>query len=115
MKNAEELDVFQKAHELTLELYSLTKGFPKEEMYCLTSQIRRAAVSINTNLMEGSHRGSKPDYRRFVNIARGSAGELKYLIRLSGDLGFIPKDRSIDLIRRLDVISKMLFGLQKAL
>jgi four helix bundle protein len=78
MRGVEELDVFGRAHELTLQLYKATSKFHKEELYALTSQIKRAASSICANLMEGSHRLGTKEFRQFVGIANGSAGELKY-------------------------------------
>lgn len=115
VRNVEELKVYQLAHRLTLDLYEITKDFPKEEVFGLTSQIRRAAASINTNLSEGSHRASRAEYRHFVSIARGSAGELKYLILLSKDLEYIDYDTYNTVIPRVNEISKMLYGLRKVL
>jgi len=115
MKSVEELDVFQKAHRLTLELYKLTALFPVEEKYGLVSQIRRAASSINANLMEGSHRNNSGEYRHFTGISKGSVGELKYHILLSRDLGYLDSDCYIVLKNELEEISRMLTGLIKSL
>ncbi len=79
IEKTEDLEIFKKAHKLTLYLYKLTEDFPKSEQFGLTSQIRRAASSICANLMEGSHRHSSKEFRQFVGIANGSAGELKYI------------------------------------
>jgi len=78
MKKVEELDVFKLSHSLALEVIQLTKTLPGEEKFGLVSQMRRAAYSVPMNLMEGSHRLSSKEYRQFVGIARGSAGEMKY-------------------------------------
>jgi four helix bundle protein len=82
MQDFKKLTVWQKAHKLTLDLYKLTKPFPKAEIYGLTSQIRRAASSIPTNIAEGSVQGSDAQYARFLHIALGSAAELDYLLLL---------------------------------
>ena len=87
MSGVEDLDVFSRAHELTLQLYKATSTFPKEELYALTSQIKRAVSSICANLMERSHHLGTKEFRQFVGIANGSAEELKYHILLAKDLG----------------------------
>ena len=82
VKRVEELDVFKNGHNLTLNIYKISKKFPADEKFSLTQQIRRAAASICTNLMEGSHRLGRKEFRQFVGIAKGSAGELKYHLLL---------------------------------
>ena len=85
MKTVEDLDVFKLAHQLALKTYSVTKTFPKEEAFSLVDQMRRAASSVGMNLMEGAMRLGSKEYRQFVGIARGSAGEVCYqLILVSG-------------------------------
>ena len=115
MKSVEELDVFKKAHMLTLELYKCTATFPSEEKFGLVSQIRRASSSICANLLEGSHRNNTKEFRQFVGIANGSVGELKYHILLSRDLNYITNDEYKEIIFELNNISKMLRGLIKTL
>lgn len=115
MSNVEELKVFQDAHALTLSLYSLTNNFPQEEKFGLISQIRSAGASIGASLMEGSHRNNRKEYRQFVGIARASAGELKYHLLLARDLKYINETNYLQLIAMVNNISKMLFGLSKAL
>ena len=115
MRGVEDLDVFGRAHELTLQLYKATSNFPKEELYALTSQIKRAASSVCANLLEGSHRLGTKEFRQFVGIANGSAGELKYHILLAKDLGYITEDRFIYLKGEIDTICKMLRGLNNSL
>lgn len=83
-----ELTAYQKSYELVKQLYFVTKRFPKEEMYSLTSQIRRASVSIPSNIAEGYMRGSK-EYVQFLKMALSSAAELETQIKLSKDLGFL--------------------------
>ncbi len=79
MKDFRELKVWAKAHELTLALYPITKEFPREELYGLTSQIRRACLSVPTNIAEACGRFSDADFARFLTISMGSATELEYL------------------------------------
>ena len=89
MKNYEELEVWHKAHALTLQLYRQTATFPRSEMFGLTSQIRRAAGSIGANLAEGCGRWNEVELARYVQIAMGSASELQNHLRLARDLGFL--------------------------
>ena len=115
MKSVEDLDVFQLAHEITIEVYNLTKKFPDHEKYGLISQIRRASMSIPMNLMEGSHRLNRKEYRQFVGIARGSVGELKYQLMLSRDLTYLKEDTYKRLREKAESISKMLTKLAASL
>lgn len=80
VKTFRDLKVWEKAHLLTLEIYNITKTFPQEEKFGLVSQMRRAAVSIATNIVEGHKRYSQKDFTHFLNMAQGSVEELKYLI-----------------------------------
>ncbi len=82
------LRVFHEAHGLAIAIYKATQGFPRDEWYGIRAQIRRAAVSVAANLVEGNVRRSTPEYVNFLNIARGSAGELAYLIVLASELGY---------------------------
>lgn len=95
MRNYEDLEVWQKAHALTIRVYRVTDGFPRTEMFGLTSQIRRASSSIGANLAEGCGRWSDAELARYVQIAMGSASELQNHLRLATDLGFFsPADHS---------------------
>lgn len=89
MKDYREIIVWQRSHVLTLEPYRFTKKFPKQELFGLTSQIRRAASSIPANIAEGGGRDGDAELKRFMNIALGSACELDYFILLTGELGYI--------------------------
>jgi len=91
MRPFHDLQVWQKAHQLTLAVYKATANFPRDELYGLTSQIRRAASSIPANIAEGCGRATDADFARFLQIAMGSASELEYHLLLSKDLGFIEK------------------------
>lgn len=89
MQDFRNLEVWKLAHELTLEVYRLTKAFPADERFGLTSQLRRAAASIAANLAEGCARGSDADFGRFVQMALGSTSEVDYHLLLARDLGYI--------------------------
>jgi four helix bundle protein len=115
MKRVEDLDVFKLSHSLTLEIFKLTKTFPKEEKFGLTSQMRRAAYSIPMNLMEGAHRLSSREYRQFVGIAKGSTGEIKYQLLLAKDLKYISEDLYSNLEAQYERVSQMLTKLAKSL
>lgn len=89
MKDFKELRVWSKAHELTVSIYVITRSFPKDEMYGLTSQVRRSASSIGANIAEGCGRHSDGEMTRFLQIARGSASETEYHLLLAKDLGLL--------------------------
>lgn len=113
--NIEDLLVFRKSHALTLDLYALTKQFPLDEKFGLTSQVKRSSASICANLMEGGYRNNTKEYRQFAGISRGSVGELKYHLLLSKDLKYISDDDYRKYFDSLDSIDKMLHGLIKSL
>ena len=92
MRDFKNLKVWQKSHSLTLTVYKSTAAFPKEEVYGLTSQIRRACSSIPANIAEGCGRASEAELSRFLQIAMGSASELEYHLLLTHDLGFLKDD-----------------------
>ena len=94
MANYKDLIVFRKADELAFQIYKATEAFPKAEMFGLTSQIRRAALSIPTNIVEGYARKSKKELAQFVNIALGSHAETEYLFSFSRKLGYYRTDMS---------------------
>lgn len=89
MRKVKEYDVFNVSHGIALEIYKLTKNFPKEETYGLVSQLRRSAYSIPMNLVEGGAREGEKDFARFISIALGSCEEIRYQLLLSKDLGYI--------------------------
>ena len=108
MQDFRELKVWQKAHELTLEVYRATANFPREELYGITSQIRRCAASVPANLAEGRCRQSDREFGRFVAIALGSASETEYYLLLSRDLELIDPTRYEELARQAEEVKKML-------
>ncbi len=109
------LIVWQKAHELVLKIYEITKDFPKDELFGLTSQMRRASTSIPCNIVEGKARGSSKDFKRFLLIARGSLEELKYQILLSKDLNYIDEEKSNELQNIAKEVGRLLNGLMVSL
>jgi four helix bundle protein len=111
MKDFRKLKVWEKAHQLTLKIYKLTEQYPREELYGLTSQIRRACVSVPTNIAEGCVRSADADFSRFLYIALGSTSELEYLILLSKDLKIIKNELHIELNNEINEIKKMLISM----
>ena len=93
MKDFRQLKVWEKSHQLALAIYKATKEFPKEELYGLTSQIRRASMSIPTNIAEGRGRNTNAEFARFLQIAMGSASETEYQLLLSHYLTFLNKEQ----------------------
>jgi four helix bundle protein len=110
MRDFRELKVWQAGHRLALDLYKLTAGFPRAEMYGLTAQIRRAAVSVGANIAEGSTRISDPGMRQFLVIAHGSVAELQYLVLIATDLGYLDKAVTADIANRTRDLRRMLNG-----
>jgi len=115
MRNFRDLDVWSRAHRLTLDLYRTTETFPSSEKFGITSQIRRAALSIPTNLSEGCGRWGDGDMARFVQIAMGSASELDYLLLLAADLGFLEEEQYRTRVSELNRVRRMLTGLYKSI
>ena len=107
--------MWKKAHELTLKIYEITKDFPKDEMFGLTSQMRRASTSIPCNIVEGKARGSSKDFKRFLLIARGSLEELKYQILLSKDLKYINEEKYQEVLNITKEVGRLLNGLMVSL
>ena len=115
MRNYKELIVWQKSHQLTLKIYIITKSFPKDELYGLSSQMRRSASSIATNIAEGSGRRTDLEFRQFLAIASGSAAELDYQLILSNDLLYFSSENFKELYELITEIRKMLHALIKTL
>jgi four helix bundle protein len=101
--------------KLCRSVYEFTQSFPKQEMYGLTAQMRRAAVAIPSNLAEGRGRGTRKDYRQFVIVARGSAAELETQVILAKDLGFLDEPASQTLLEQVERVLRMLYRLAEAL
>lgn len=121
IKKFEDLQVWQKAHQLVLDIYKATADFPHEERFGLVSQMRRAAVSIPANIAEGYKKRSTRDKANFYNIGQGSLEEVRYYVILSRELGYLKgtgnrkqgagEDISRRLLDRIDEIGRMLHGL----
>ncbi len=107
--------VWQRAHELVLDIYQITSTFPKSEQFNLVSQINRASLSVPTNIVEGCGRETQKELIRFLYISSGSAHELEYLILVSSELKFISTKDSKTLLKKIDEIKKMLFSLIKTI
>lgn len=111
MKDYKNFLVWQKSHRLTLDIYQLVRDFPKEEMFGLISQMKRASSSIPMNIAEGCGRNSEKDFARFLVISFGSANELEYQIILSIDLKFISFEQGQKFLFQIEEVKKMLTGL----
>jgi four helix bundle protein len=112
MQRFTDLKVWQRAHELALNVYRLTREFPAEERFGLTGQIRRAVVSVPTNIAEGSKRRSPSEYARFLNVAEASLAETEYFLILIKDLAYASQKHLEPLFTEATEIGKMLHGLR---
>ena len=115
MKNFRTLTVWRRSHRLVMDVYIATTEFPREEMYGLTSQLRRSAVSIASNIAEGCGRHTDADFARFLDIAAGSACELEYQLMLAADLQLLPVAVYGPLEATTSEVKRMLTGLLKKL
>jgi four helix bundle protein len=115
IRKFEDLTVYQKAFKTVVSVYNISKKFPTEEKFGLTNQMRRSAVSITSNIAEGSMRLSSLEFRQFIGIARGSVGELRSQISIAKELGFIDSEKTRELFAELDEVGKMLTVLARSL
>jgi four helix bundle protein len=115
MSDISKLEAWKAAHQLVLQIYSITKKFPSEERFRLVNQICRSASSIAANLVEGNGRSYKKEYLQFVYLSRGSLDETKYHLLLAKDLEYITQKEYDDLIGRSDEVGKLINGLIKYL
>ncbi len=117
MRDYKKYDIWKLSHLLTLEVYKITESFPKEEIFGLTSQIRRASSSIGINIVEGCGRGSDEDFKRFLRNASGSAFEVEYILLLSKDLNYISEDKFLELSPKAEElkmkISKLILKIEE--
>lgn len=111
MQNFKDLKVWQKAHQFSLKVYKITRLFPKEELFGLTNQLRRAAVSVAANIAEGCGRKTNKDFAYFLNISLGSANESEYFLILSGDLKYITEQDFQSLHIEINEVKAMLISL----
>lgn len=115
MQAFRDLKVWNKAHEFTLDVYKQSAAFPRDEIYGLTSQLRRSAMSIAANIAEGCGRNGSNELRHFLEIAMGSASEVEYHLLLARDLGFLRNENHATLDDRICEIKRMLSALIKKL
>ena len=115
MKTHKDLDVWNNAMGLVTEIYKVTKSFPKEELYSLTSQIRRSAVSVPSNIAEGAGRKHDKEFAQFLFVARGSLSELETQIIIAKNLGYLEYDLCGNLIEKMNIIRRQIVGLIKYL
>lgn len=113
MHNFKELKIWQKGRQFVKDIYILTRTFPNEELFVLTSQMRRAAISISSNIAEGSGRGTDKDFTRFLDIATGSAYELESQLYIAFDLEYCSEESLHDNLQKVEEIQKMLFNFKK--
>ena len=110
-----DLIVWQKGIELATWIYNLTAQFPKEEIYGIVSQMRRAAVSVPSNIAEGQSRQHKTEFRQFLHIAKGSLAEIETQLTIAKNLGYVKADAFQNGTARIDELSKLLYALTKKL
>ena len=115
MRDFHKLIIWQRSHQLTLAVYRISKSFPKEEIFGLTSQMRRAVSSIPTNIAEGCGRASNKDFAHFLQIAIGSATEVEYQLLLARDINYINDDDYQTLANETVVVRKMIIKYQSEL
>lgn len=111
MQNYKDLKVWEKAHLFTLDVYEATKSFPKEEIYSLTNQIRRASSSIPANIAEGCGKNTNAEFAHFLNIALGSSNEVEYFLTLSKDLNYLTEEKFHTLYNIINEVKGMLIAL----
>ena len=114
MRDYTKIQAFQLADDLTVSVYELTKTFPKNELYGITSQLRRAAYSIASNIVEGAARKTAKDYLHFLYIARASLSEVHYFIHLAKRLKYMSAPAADDMFKSIDRVTRCLTGLIKA-
>jgi four helix bundle protein len=115
VRDHRKLRAFEIADELALAVYQITKAFPRDEQFGLASQMRRAAVSIASNVVEGSARRTEADYIRFLDMAHASAGELEYQLTLAARLGYLSEADSAQVLTLADDVNRVLAGLLRSL
>ncbi len=115
MADFRKLTVWQRSHAMTLDIYKVTRSFPREELYGLTRQIRTASASIPMNIAEGCGRKTQTDRARFIDFASGSAAELDYQLELARDLGYLREPHYSRLAKEVDAVKRMLAAFGQAL
>jgi four helix bundle protein len=113
IKNYQELNIWKRSVEMAIEIYNTSKNFPKEELYGLTSQIRRASVSIPSNIAEGFNRYHNKEFRQFLYISLGSCAEVETQLFIAQRLNYVDQEKASKLIKELGEIGKMINSLIK--
>lgn len=113
MRNYKELEIWKKSKDIVIDIYKVTSDFPKSELYGLTSQIRRAGISISANIAEGNGKNSDAELARFINISIGSSSEVEALLIIANELEFISNDDFNQISNKLTTIRKMLYSFLK--
>ena len=113
IKNYTDLKIYQEGYKLVLDMYKITRKYPKEEKYEIVSQIRRAAYSIPLNIAEGWGRKSKLEFKRFLKMSLGSCNELQVLIEMSKDLEYIGEEEYKEVKRRIEQLGKQIYTLEE--
>ena len=114
MANYRKLIAWQKAHALALRIYKISDSFPSREIYGLTSQLRSAALSVPTNIVEGYSRTSQKEFKHFLDIALGSNAEATYLVEFAKDIGYLSTDDASDLLEDCEETARVLWGLRRS-
>lgn len=115
IKTYRDLRVWQKSIFLVKEIYNLTEKMPKQEMFCLSDQMRRSAISIPSNIAEGFRRQYHKEYKQFLHVALGSCAELETQVTISKELAYITNEKEADILEQIDHISRMIINLAKKL
>lgn len=115
IENFKDLKIWRLGKEIVMDVYSITAGFPQQENYGLVSQLKRAAVSIPSNIAEGFNRERNKDYRRFLFIALGSSAELETQIEIAFDLGYLPEPEKEKITEKIEHENRMMWNLIKRL
>jgi four helix bundle protein len=113
IKSYKDLIVWKKAKDLAIEIYKITSNFPKEEMFGITNQLRRAVVSISNNISEGTGRQYKKDTIQFLFVSNGSLNEVESMLQIANELGFINEKKTDELVQRTEEVRKLLKGFIK--
>ena len=115
LRNYRDLDVWNRSMDLVVDVYELTRAFPKSELYGITAQMRGAATSVPSNIAEGNGRLYRREYAHHVSVARGSVSELSTCLEIAQRLGYVSSDLAASLLQRAEDISRMLLMLMRAL
>ena len=111
IKTYNDLEIYQEGYKLLLEVYKITRGYPKEEIYVMTTQIRRAALSVVLNIAEGYGRQTADEFKRFLKISYGSINEVEVLLSIGEEIGYISKEEYMKISERYHILGKKTYSL----